>query len=460
MSDTLPNVIIPAKTVVDLYAQTDIITGSKIVIEMIGNGEAKLYSGPSLDGEPDNATGFYPIYEKEKALNDTGDSGAFIWSNQGCTIAPSLIETDPRVLFYTQYDCTWGIEPRLGTGPATYTCASTAQYSAACPTDLGGDPVGTIKTAAIDHPRIEKDGVLLGGAVTNKIETDLTDASFWINGLATVSPSSVISPNGTTDAYLITGNGDYYASGNAIGIINGESKYIWARTVSGTGYVGLLSHNSVSESLVELTEQWKRFNLTVDTTEIGGSSFYAADFRSIGATLTECIVWAPNDTGLPFHVNPIYGLNTTQAATNLTYPVPAGFDPALFTINTVFDVLGINSVDQTVFILGNAGLTEYVSLSINSSGNYVAKLISGLTDTLTSTSTITPNTLDNVLVIFDGTNFKLSVNEVIEDSVVATASPITSPALIRVGAFSEGVTHMFGHMKSLKANDYDVLAGA
>jgi len=91
MADTIPNIIVPAETVVDIYADAGVIAagisaGDKIRVKMIGGGEAKLYAGATLTGEPTNAEGFYPIYGREDRINDLGDAGAFIWSDHGCTI--------------------------------------------------------------------------------------------------------------------------------------------------------------------------------------------------------------------------------------------------------------------------------------------------------------------------------------------------------------------------------------
>lgn len=91
MADTIPNIPVPAGTVVDIYANADVIAagisvGDKIRVKMIGDGEAKLYSGAALASEPTDADGFYPIYPREDKTNDLADAGAFIWSRQGCTI--------------------------------------------------------------------------------------------------------------------------------------------------------------------------------------------------------------------------------------------------------------------------------------------------------------------------------------------------------------------------------------
>lgn len=86
MADTLPNVVVPAETVVDLYSETGITVGTALAVQMIGGGIAKLYSGATLTEEPTDAIGFEPIYQRELHVNTSGDAGAFIWSTHGCTV--------------------------------------------------------------------------------------------------------------------------------------------------------------------------------------------------------------------------------------------------------------------------------------------------------------------------------------------------------------------------------------
>lgn len=86
MADTLPNVVVPSQTVVDLYAETGIAVGTEIAVQMIGGGIAKLYAGAALVSEPTDAMGFFPLYPRESVSNESGDLGAFIWSEHGCTV--------------------------------------------------------------------------------------------------------------------------------------------------------------------------------------------------------------------------------------------------------------------------------------------------------------------------------------------------------------------------------------
>ncbi len=91
MADTRPNIVVPPMTVVDIYAVTGITVGEQILIEMHGTGDAFLYSGASLSGRPNNSTGYTQLFGDEFATNDVGDLGAFIWSDQGCTINVSEV---------------------------------------------------------------------------------------------------------------------------------------------------------------------------------------------------------------------------------------------------------------------------------------------------------------------------------------------------------------------------------
>ena len=97
MSRTRPNIVVPVRTAINIYDELatqvvadptldSIAVGTKIAVQMIGGGIAKLYAGASLTSEPTNATGFEPIYERQIGTNEEGDEGAFIWSEHGCVI--------------------------------------------------------------------------------------------------------------------------------------------------------------------------------------------------------------------------------------------------------------------------------------------------------------------------------------------------------------------------------------
>lgn len=98
MANTRPNIVIPANTVVDLYAALNaqsgfpsVSVGTQISVKMLGTGQARLFSGAALSGAPDDSTGYEELNGGDELINDSGDAGAFIWSNVGCTINASEV---------------------------------------------------------------------------------------------------------------------------------------------------------------------------------------------------------------------------------------------------------------------------------------------------------------------------------------------------------------------------------
>ena len=143
-----------------------------------------------------------------------------------------------------------------------------------------------------------KDGKLVpaGLAVCSEVRTNelVNSAQFeagpWNGANVVVTPNTHRAPDGTISADTLTRVGETlgYRITSSVGV-TGQIKSIFARTVSGTGTVGLLSHYSEPTAEFSLTEEWQRFDLPVDTAETGGANFYAVDFR-VG-DLTEVVIW-------------------------------------------------------------------------------------------------------------------------------------------------------------------------
>lgn len=109
---------------------------------------------------------------------------------------------------------------------------------------------------------------------------------------ASFDPSDIIAPDGSKTAVraISGGGGSDYLYRDAVAS-DGQIKSIYARTVSGTGTVGLLDFNGTPRSEASLTEEWQRFELPVNTADTGGANFYLVDFR-VG-TLDEVLIWGP-----------------------------------------------------------------------------------------------------------------------------------------------------------------------
>lgn len=86
MADTIANIQVLPDTPTDLYAESGLTIGTKINVAMIGSGTSRLVAIATLTGKPDDSTGYRNLETGEEFVNDTGDSGAWIWSGNGCTV--------------------------------------------------------------------------------------------------------------------------------------------------------------------------------------------------------------------------------------------------------------------------------------------------------------------------------------------------------------------------------------
>ncbi len=90
-----------------------------------------------------------------------------------------------------------------GDGSVTFTRSTTATYI---------DRYGVVKSAAINIPRFEKEGLLIEGTNTNKIlYSEEFDNSSWTKSRCTISSTATTAPDGTTTADGIIANTDSYA---------------------------------------------------------------------------------------------------------------------------------------------------------------------------------------------------------------------------------------------------------
>jgi hypothetical protein len=148
---------------------------------------------------------------------------------------------------------------------------------------------GLIEDIDANQPRIDYTGgvghILLEPASTNLItySEDFSNA-VWSKQEVLVE-GGYLAPDGSNNAYKVTENGDDKHLVGFSSINTSNHKSIWAKTVSGTGDVYLLNRHPYN--LYSLTTEWQRF----DVAHNGADFFYACDFRGVGTTLTEVIIW-------------------------------------------------------------------------------------------------------------------------------------------------------------------------
>ena len=85
MADTLPNIPIPERTWVDLYAESGIAVGTQIIVKLLGGYEVRLVTSAT---QPTDMSAFDVLVSRTVPVtNDAGDSGAWCWSFGGALVS-------------------------------------------------------------------------------------------------------------------------------------------------------------------------------------------------------------------------------------------------------------------------------------------------------------------------------------------------------------------------------------
>lgn len=83
MAATLPNIVLPAATWVDLYDEANITVGVRITVEGLGGNEVFLTSSTSAPTALDR---YVVLRGHGVAENETGDPGAWAYSTLGSKV--------------------------------------------------------------------------------------------------------------------------------------------------------------------------------------------------------------------------------------------------------------------------------------------------------------------------------------------------------------------------------------
>ena len=162
---------------------------------------------------------------------------------------------------------------------------------------------GTINGATYEpnQPRIPQLGMqnwskgnnklLYSSIPQNRVGSGLTWLTFASAPNTITVTYGQTAPDGTSTAWLVNGTGAFFQT-NIFESIRQNRRSVWAKTVSGTGTAHLLSNNSNSGTLFNITNEWQRFDLLPISGQTAPQVFYAADLRG-SSTLTQIIVWGP-----------------------------------------------------------------------------------------------------------------------------------------------------------------------
>ena len=245
-------------------------------------------------------------------------------------------------------------------------------------------------TTRLNIPRVDylnnSNGSLLLEPQSTNLVTYSEDFSQWSsltpNDITYVS--NLVNPDGSVGGYKINGDGAYLA----LSLLTTTQRSIYARSVSGSGDVQLLTHNSNTNNVFTLTEEWQRFDVNNITSATAVGSYYI-DLRGASSTLSELYVWgaqATNDQSYPTSYINTSGTTVTRikdasATTGLS-------DVIGQTEGTLFFDAYFKDSDSNNISISDSSSSNYIGIDTSSGNAVFARVQSGgVTQSTINTST-------------------------------------------------------------------------
>lgn len=370
-----------------------------------------------------------------------------------------------------------------GTGSVTFTRSTTGTYV---------DPAdGLVKTAAINIPRFEANGLLIEGASTNiSIRSEEFNDAAWSKGGSSISPNSIVAPDGTLTADALV-EGSSSGSHNIFKIPAGaadtytKSVYVkentrryvavWlfdTGTVSGVLFDSrdgsfvehLDSANQVTSfSSVALSNGWFRLSITATLTALSQHGVDLSDSASPAKTATKLptylgdgvsslYIWGAQAEALPFASSYIPTTTTavTRTADSASISSTGNFFETQGSIAVLADVIGDLGADQSIISVNDGSAVDRYLINRSSD-----KIRTQVIDTSVSqadysdASDMTVNQQFSIAHTFKANDF-----ETFKDGVsIGTDTAGTVPAGltdIDLGQDNAGANQMYGHLKNLR----------
>jgi len=203
--------------------------------------------------------------------------------------------------------------------------------------------------------------------------------SSWIKiGSPTITPNYGTSPDGTQNSTRIQGSSSSYVSTNAMtGAMSGETRSLYVRATSGSGNIQLTSHNSNTNNVFAIDENWQRVQ-TNSLTSGGGSSWFYIDMRGASTDIYDIEVWAAQGEASSIATSYI----PTNGATNTRLQDIANNSGNSSLINSTEGVLYCEvsrlngSLSQSTISISKSG-SEFLGFSFRADGNIWAIVFNG-----------------------------------------------------------------------------------
>lgn len=351
----------------------------------------------------------------------------------------------------------------FGAGSATFTRSTTGTF-------IDKDD-GLIKTASIDVPRLEANGVLIEGASTNLALQSEDFGTTWGTNRASVSTNVISAPDGNTTADKLVEDSTAAQGHNLVVVMTAaagtltlsvyakaaERSWLRMNFIGSAGEVffdvvnGIVGTAGSTATITPAANGFFRCSMT-STNALNPTvaiNLASADNTAVydGDGTSGLFIWGAQAESLTFASSYIpTGASTVTRALDdnsiVASNIPAPTDD--YTLHTVVDVLDLDSTKNQILFNVDGETTR--RLAINTTTGIVEATHGAVTSV--STTAITPGTPMEITFVVDGANQTLYIDKVQEDQD-AKGTVTGSATRVSIGN-NAGSDQLFGKMKPLE----------